>query len=161
MKTNSLVSQRENLISFLLLEDMPEQRRALFSAGSDLFPALFSPSSSPVKSIITSFIALGLHPSQDIATASSLSRCKQHHRPSLAFRPRSLLPCGSLSSSLHGICSLSPQSPAFPTPPLSVPDARSLTPCTSMQDTAGGQWSLSPSLLLWAALPLPMGYCSR
>lgn len=158
---NSRVFRCEDFISFLLLEDMPEHRQPLCSAGSVLFPALCSPGSSPVKSIITSLIAPGLYPSQDIATASSLSHCKQLRHPSLALRPWSLLLCGCLSSSLHQIFSLYPQSPAFSTPPLSVPDAHSLTPGTSMQDIARGQWSHSPSLLLWAALPSPMGSGSR
>lgn len=137
---NSLVFWCEDFFSFLLREDMPEHRQPLCSAGSVLFPALCSPGSSPVKSIIMSLIAPGLYPSQDIATASSLSHCKQHCHPSLALRPWSLLLCGCLSSSLHQIFSLSPQSPAF-----SAPHSQSLMhtaspqalPCRILQEDNG------------------------
>ena len=140
MKTNSLVSRREDLISFLLLEDLPEQRRALCSAGSVLFPALFSPGSSPVTSIITSFTALELHPSQDIATASSLSRCKQHHHSSLALRPWSLLLCGPSPALCIGFA-------AFPLSPQPFPHLHSQSlmqtaspyalPCRTLQKDSG------------------------
>lgn len=162
MKTNSLVSWCEDVISFLLLEDAPEQRRALCSAGSVLFTALFPPDSSPGKSIITSFVAPGLHPSHDIAADSSLSCCKQHLCPARALKPWSLLPCGSFSISLRRLCRLPA---AFPLGAQTSPHlcAQSLLhtasprafPCRTLQKDSGpshhprssGQTSPCP----WAA----------
>lgn len=121
---NGSVSWSEDVISFLLLEDAPEQRGALCSAGSVLLPALFPP-------IITSFIAPGLHPSQDIIAASSPQSCP-------GAQAWSLPPCGSLSSSLHWMCSPSPRSQAFSTSPTTV--SRKNCFLISKQSLPGSTW---------------------